>query len=278
MVKADQASGERRLCQPGTDSDSLVIDPELEALIPPPTEGEKAQLQRSLDNHGCLDALIVWASQDQLIVVDGHNRLRYCREKGIPFFVQPLPFADREAVKLYILQNQAGRRNLSALAVSCIRGQRYLQCKRQGRHTDLTSHQSDEKSTAERLGKEFGVSGITIQRDAQAARALERVAANCGVEAVRLLLARDSAVTHHAVLRLAQLSRRQQRRFLEQMKKNGGKMPRKPRSRRRPARISLPLQVPDIDRTLRRYLSTEELASLARMLQAVIEEEAQAAT
>ena len=269
MARDAQTPVERCLCYPGTDSDCLQIDPEFESLIPPPTEGERAQLQRNLDANGCLDALIVWTSEGQTIVVDGHNRLHYCREKGYPYPIQALAFADRDAVKHYILENQAGRRNLSALAISYNRGKRYLQRKRQGKRTDLTSHQTDDKSTAKLLGQEFGVSGITIQRDALVARALDQVAANCGVEASRLLQRRDSGATQHAVLALARLTPRQQKRFIEQVKNNGGKVPRARRTKQRPARITLSLQVPDIDRALRRYLPAEELASLGKLLLAV---------
>jgi hypothetical protein len=41
----------------------LHIDPELQAVIPPPTDQERAQLEANLLADGCRDALVVWAGE-----------------------------------------------------------------------------------------------------------------------------------------------------------------------------------------------------------------------
>jgi DNA-binding transcriptional regulator YdaS (Cro superfamily) len=74
---------------------------------------EYAQLEENILADGkCRNALIVW--KDAL--VDGHNRLGICVKHGIRFEVAEMDFADREEVKLWIVNNQLARRNLSDAA------------------------------------------------------------------------------------------------------------------------------------------------------------------
>jgi N6-adenosine-specific RNA methylase IME4 len=50
---------------------------------------------------------------DQLILIDGHNRLEICTRLNLPYEVVEVAFEDREAAALWIEENQVGRRNLS---------------------------------------------------------------------------------------------------------------------------------------------------------------------
>jgi len=85
------------------------IDPEFKALIPPLSEEERSQLEANiLSTKKCRDAVILWNS----LIVDGHNRYEICVEHGIQFEVIEMDFPSRQAVKLWILENQLGRRNL----------------------------------------------------------------------------------------------------------------------------------------------------------------------
>ena len=87
----------------------MIIDKEFADLIPPLTEEEYRGLEASIVTEGCRDALIVWKD----ILVDGHNRLKICTEHGIAFQVLQKEISDRDAVKLWMLGNQLGRRNLN---------------------------------------------------------------------------------------------------------------------------------------------------------------------
>lgn len=49
----------------------------------------------------------------EFTLIDGHNRLEICQRLGIPFATVPMEFDDRNQVKLWIIQNQEGRRNLT---------------------------------------------------------------------------------------------------------------------------------------------------------------------
>ena len=88
---------------------AMKIDKEFEELIPPLTEKEFKRLEASILEEGCRDALVLW--NDTL--VDGHNRYRVCDKHGIAFKTVQRDFADRNAVKLWMLSNQLGRRNLN---------------------------------------------------------------------------------------------------------------------------------------------------------------------
>jgi len=87
-----------------------IIDPEFAALIPPLQEGELELLHASLDAEGCREALIVW----QGVLLDGHNRLAYCEEHEIAYETRDIELEDRDAARLWIAENQLGRRNLHA--------------------------------------------------------------------------------------------------------------------------------------------------------------------
>jgi len=93
---------------------TLQIDPEFQALIPPLSEDERAELEASLIAEGCRDALVVWAGQG--VIVDGHNRYAICRAHNIPFEVKELAFEDRDHVIVWIVRNQLARRNVSQYA------------------------------------------------------------------------------------------------------------------------------------------------------------------
>jgi hypothetical protein len=185
----NDTSERRRLC-PNSESDIVKIDKEFQNLIPPLSPSELADLHRSLDAEGCRDALIIWKGHDLLI--DGHNRLRWCREHQKPFPVVEKEFADRDEAKAYIIEEQLGRRNLSSAAESYLRGKRYLETKKQGSRTDKTSGQTDRKTTAEKLAEEFKIGEKTIRRDALFAEAVDLVVQNCGSDAKNLILSRDT--------------------------------------------------------------------------------------
>lgn len=269
-MKTDRAADVRRLCQPKEESDNVKIDKEFEALIPPLSPSELLDLHRSLDEEkGCRDALIIWQSHDTL--VDGHNRLRYCREKVYSFPVVEKEFADREAVKAYIISTQLGRRNLSPAAESYLRGKRYLETKKQGARTDKTSGQSDQKTTAEKLGEEFKVGEKTIRRDAHFAEAVDQIVQNCGQDARNLILSRETGLTRGGVFRLSKLKPNEQQKYLESLK-GTGKRPRKSRkgSKRR-EQITLPAQPKAFVQSLLKQFGPKEIAEISKALADAIE-------
>lgn len=263
-----------RFCQPGEDSDNVKLDREFQNLIPPLSASELADLHRSLDaEQGCRDALIVWKGHNTLI--DGHNRIRYCREMKYPFPVIEKEFADRDEVRAYIISTQLGRRNLSPAAESYLRGKRYLETKKQGARSDKTSGQSDQKTTAEKLGEEFKVGEKTIRRDARFAEAVDQIVQNCGQDARNLILSRETGLTRGGVLRLSRLKPNDQKKYLESLKETG-KRPRKPRKGSKGRqRITLPTQPKAFVQSLLKQFDQKAIAEISKGLAEAIEQQGQ---
>jgi len=88
------------------------IDPEFKTLIPPLSSDERMQLEQNIISHGCKNALVLWNG----VIIDGHNRFEICVEHGVEFEIVEMEFESRESVKLWILDEQLGRRNLNDAA------------------------------------------------------------------------------------------------------------------------------------------------------------------
>ena len=144
----------------------MKIDNEFKALIPPLTEDEKNGLEQSLLNEGCRDALVLWGD----ILIDGHNRYEICTKHGIPYTTIQKDFESRNAVKLWMMQNQLSRRNLNdfqriEITHKCADAVKEEARKRQestrfggAGNISLTAGQARDE-----LGKMAGVSGKTYE-------------------------------------------------------------------------------------------------------------------
>lgn len=91
-------------------SSVIRIDPEFQALIPALSAEEYEQLEANILAEGCRDALVVWRGEN--ILVDGHNRYEICARHDLPYRVEYRDFDSRADVKVWMLKNQLGRRNL----------------------------------------------------------------------------------------------------------------------------------------------------------------------
>jgi len=87
----------------------MKINAELNALIPPLSNDEYNGLERSLIDEGCRDKLITWDDT----IIDGHNRYEICTKHGIPYQVEERDFESIEDVKVWMIDNQKSRRNLT---------------------------------------------------------------------------------------------------------------------------------------------------------------------
>lgn len=88
----------------------IIIDNEFKKLIPPLTPDEFKQLEENIISEGIRDNLIIWNN----ILIDGHNRYEIAQKHGLEFQTMEKEFLDREDVKIWIIKNQFGRRNISA--------------------------------------------------------------------------------------------------------------------------------------------------------------------
>lgn len=98
----------------------IKILPELKNLIPPLTPEEYAQLEANCIQYGIQDKLKIARypeseTGEQLeALADGHNRYKIAQSNGLAFEVEYLDFEDLNAVEVWMIKNQFGRRNLPA--------------------------------------------------------------------------------------------------------------------------------------------------------------------
>lgn len=146
----------------------MQILKELEVLIPPLTSEEFKQLERNILEEGIRDPLVTWNG----ILVDGHNRYRIATEYDIDFVTVEKEFADMNAVKEWMINNQFGRRNLNKYQRSVLALQLEdvfkAKAKEKEQFRKTTSQISDESlpeiSTKKELAKIANVSHDTIAR------------------------------------------------------------------------------------------------------------------
>ena len=86
----------------------MKILQELESLIPPLSNEEFKQLERNILEEGIREPLITWNG----ILIDGHNRYRIAQEHDMNYETLEKEFEDLNAVKIWMVNNQLGRRNL----------------------------------------------------------------------------------------------------------------------------------------------------------------------
>ncbi len=216
-------------------AEELRIDCEFQSLIPPLSKGEKAALQASILEEGCRDPLVVWA--EEKLLIDGHNRYAICTAHGIPYQIVEISFDSRNAVKVWTIANQLGRRSLTPESVSYLRGTWYELTKQShggkrsascqndhltdktvpegascqnGSLTDKTvperascQNGSLTDKTARELGERFKASPRTIYRDAKFTRAVDALSSIGGEDMKWKILNRSAGLTKKEVIALA---------------------------------------------------------------------------
>jgi 16S rRNA G966 N2-methylase RsmD len=87
----------------------IVIREEFKKLIPALTGEEFKQLETNILSEGIRDPLVLWKGY----LVDGHNRYAIATEHGLDYKTVNKDFKDSNEVKLWMIDNQSGRRNLT---------------------------------------------------------------------------------------------------------------------------------------------------------------------
>lgn len=158
------------------DPETLVIDPEFEAICRPHSDEEKAEFRRSIEKDGYRDALVAWFNGDlDYLILDGHHRFRHWRaydeddpDRRPPVKLIDLP--DRAAAIVWIVRNQLARRNLTAaervaLAKRLEPAIREQAKQQQGERTDILTNLSESQpvNTRKEVAKAAGVSEGTVE-------------------------------------------------------------------------------------------------------------------
>ncbi len=184
-----------------TVADSPRIDPEFKALIPPLIASEFATLEASILKEGCRDQLVVWT--EEKVLIDGHNRYDICTAHSISYQTVEMSFDSWDAVKVWMIANQLGRRSLTPESVSYLRGTWYELTKQSRGGDRKSSGQNDHLKTEEKLGALFLASPKTIRRDAQFATAVDTLGSIGGNEMKWKILNRSAGLTKKEVIALA---------------------------------------------------------------------------
>lgn len=155
---------------------TLRIDPEFKAQIPPLTQEKRRQLEENILAEGELLApILVWNGT----IVDGHNRYEILQSHPeIPCSVRDLELETREEVLVWICKHQLGRRNLTPEQKKFLMGKQYDAEKQSAgfhgnQHTRpvpsagaQNEHQQTAEKTCERIAQENHVSASAVRRAA----------------------------------------------------------------------------------------------------------------
>ena len=109
-----------------------VVLPEMAELLPPLSEEQLGALETDLLKNGCYTSIIV---NEDLVVIDGHNRKSLCDKHGLPYQMLVFAFDDLLEAKQWALDTQKGRRNLDKWEL----GKIALKLANQGTRTDLSA-------------------------------------------------------------------------------------------------------------------------------------------
>lgn len=143
----------------------LKIDQVLKGLIPPLSSDEYSTLEKSILDEGCRDKIITWNDT----IVDGHNRYEICTKHNIPYSTEDRDFESRDSVKVWMIDNQKGRRNLTdgwkfELAqarkkILAVKGRENIVNAQRSRHRGVTLSTIDKDrthNTREEIAKDIG--------------------------------------------------------------------------------------------------------------------------
>lgn len=128
------------------------------------------------------EPIVAWGDT----IIDGHNRWAIIQKHPeIPYKVKQMNFVDKWDAVAWMCRNQLGRRNLTDEQKSYLRGRQYEAEKMgqggdrktdsfsSGQNVHLKMGREIRDGTAGRIGKENGVDGRTIRRDADFANGLD---------------------------------------------------------------------------------------------------------
>ena len=197
----------------GQEAPILQIDSEFQHLIPPLTSSELDELRESLSTQGCHDKLLVW--KDHNILLDGHHRYTICHELGLDFEIREIELPSRDDVKIWIIKNQRGRRNLtpSQLSMLAVKLEAIYSEKAKenmGTRTDLGQDlgQGEGGRSAEKAAEDMGVSRQSVSF-------AKKVSAKGIPELVRRVASGDIAVS--AASKIASLPSETQEKIMEKI-------------------------------------------------------------
>ena len=164
------------------------IDPQLEAVCLPLAKEEYDTLEKQIIRDGCLDPVKVWDREGEMVLLDGHNRLKICKDNKLP--VPESTTIEIESIDeavIWICDNQKGRRNVATKEqqdylsgkryeaqknINKFKGNQYIE---QGSAEKLLYQAKYNCPTAERQGADEGISHTTVKENAKFAKGIDAI-------------------------------------------------------------------------------------------------------
>lgn len=177
---------------------AIRIEPELQTLIPPLSADEYTQLERNVVKEGIRDPLVVWTQADgNSVLIDGHNRFAIAESHpGMKYETKPIVFKDMEEAKLWIINNQLGRRNLPKFDRVTLEDKKREILARQAKKNIGGDHKSEEyqKSLQRNLCSDSDKTGNQARRERTTDYKIAK-AANTSEDTVRKVRAINEKAT-----------------------------------------------------------------------------------
>lgn len=141
-----------------------TVLPELEGLLPPLTDEQFNALERDILQNGCYSPIIV---NEELVVIDGHNRKRICEQHGLLYQMAVFAFDDLLEAKQWALDTQKSRRNLDKweLGKIALKLKPEIEARardNQGARTDLSATLPECVDTRKELAASVGLGERTM--------------------------------------------------------------------------------------------------------------------
>ena len=144
-----------------------TVRPDFAELLPPLSDEQLSLLEADILKNGCYTPVIV---NEELVIVDGHNRASICDKHGVPYRMAVFSFEDDLEAKQWALDTQKGRRNLEKweLGKIALKLKPEIEAKaraNQGTRTDLSAtlpESSDTVDTRKELAEAVGLGERTM--------------------------------------------------------------------------------------------------------------------
>ncbi len=158
---------------------NFKVEPEFENYLPHRSPERQEMLEKQIiADGGVREPFVVWAGEN--ILIDGHGRFKICLNNNLPY-PEPvkMEFDNEDDAKLWMIMNQASRRNWSEEEETLMMGKAYeLQKKQQGgdrKGENIKCADSHLISTAGKIGEQFGKKANQVRRAEKISKAVEKI-------------------------------------------------------------------------------------------------------
>lgn len=217
-----------------------IIDPRLEVVCLPLTKDEYDKLESQIKRDGCLDPVKVWDRDGELVLLDGHNRLKICKDNKLPVPESTtIEISSIDEAVIWICDNQEGRRNVATQKQQdYLSGKRYEAQKNINRQRDAKgvfksnapcqdNMDMDERCdkwhygrTVLKQAKDEGVSHFKIQSNEKFAKGVDAIREVSPKLADEILkpLPDSPKLTKGTVIELPKIKEKEPEKFVEAVK------------------------------------------------------------